>query len=161
LHRPSNDAIAMAIGDQTVTVGIPGKPDAHTKNADGQVRMQLSDTVHSTRNDGQAAYHTVGIELLRPQTGERNLRATVLASQPLNCPAVAADASASKHVDLTQFESDQTRVRTVRVLPHQDIKTGDPAQAELIVALDPASITLASGKGPDELLRAEEFLWFE
>jgi hypothetical protein len=161
LHRHNNDAIAIAIGDQTVTVGIPGKPDVHTRNADGQVRMQLSGYVHSTRNDGQAAYHTVAIELLRPQTGERNLCATVLPGKPQNCPAVAANASSSKHVDLPQFASDQTRVQTVRVLPHQDIKIGDPAQSELIVALDPASITPASGRGPDEQLRPGEFLWFE
>jgi len=42
LHRHNHDAVAIAIGDQTVTVAIPGKPDAHTKNADGQVRMQVS-----------------------------------------------------------------------------------------------------------------------
>jgi hypothetical protein len=161
LHRHNKDAIAIAIGDQTVTVGIPGKADAHTKNADGQVRMQLSGYVHSTRNDGQAAYQTVAIELLHPQTGERNLCATVLPGKPQNCPAAAAQASSAKHIDLPQFASDQTRVQTVRVLPHQDVKIANPAQSELIVALDPATITPASGKGPDEMLRAGEFLWFE
>ncbi len=161
LHRHNHDAIAIAIGDQTVTVGIPGKPDVHTKNADGQVRMQLSGYVHSTRNDGQSAYHTVAIELLQPQTGERNLCAAVLPGKPLNCPAVAAKASASSHIDLPQFESDQTRVQTVRVLPRKNFKIANPTQSELLVALDPASITPASGKGPDELLRAGEFLWFE
>jgi hypothetical protein len=161
LHRHNKDAIAIAIGDQTVTVGVPGKPDVHTKNADGQVRMQLSGYIHSTRNDGQSAYHTVAIELLHPQTGERNLCATVLPGQPQNCPAVAAKGPASKHIDLPQFASDQTRVQTVRVLPHQEIKIVNPAESELIVALDPASITPASGKGPDETLRAGEFLWFE
>jgi len=161
LHRHNNDAIAIAIGDQTVTVGIPGKPDVHTKNADGQVRMQLSGYVHSTRNDGQAAYHTVAIELLRPQTGEHNLCATVLPGKPLNCPGAAAKASSSKRIDLPQFSSNETRVQTVRVPPHQNTNIANPAQSELIVALDPASISPASGRGPDELLRAGEFLWFE
>jgi quercetin dioxygenase-like cupin family protein len=161
LHRHNKDAIAIAIGDQTVTVGIPGKPDVHTKNTDGQVRMQLSGYVHSTRNDGQSAYHTVAIELLHPQTGERNLCATVLPGKPLNCPAVAAKAPSSRRIDLPQFASDQTHVQIVRVIPHQDVKIANPAQSELIVALDPATITPASGKGPDEQLRAGEFLWFE
>jgi hypothetical protein len=161
LHRHNNDAIAIAIGDQTVTVGIPGKPDVHTKNADGQVRMQLSGYVHSTRNDGQAAYHTVAIELLRPQTGEHNLCATVLPGKPMRCVDVEANVSSSKHFDVPQFASDQTRVQSVRVLPRQDIKIGDPAQSELIVALDLASISPASGRGQDEQLRPGEFLWFE
>jgi quercetin dioxygenase-like cupin family protein len=161
LHRHNKDAVAIAIGDQTVTVGIPGKPDVHTKNADGQVRMQLSGYVHSTRNDGQAGYHTVAIELLRPQTGEHNLCAVVLPGKPLNCPAVAAKASSSKRIDVPQFASNETRVQTVRVPPHQNTNIANPAQSELLVALDPASITPASGKGPDELLRAGEFLWFE
>src|SRR6266404_8642641 len=55
LHRHNKDAVAIAIGDQTVTVGIPGKPDVHTKNVDGQVRLQVSGYVHSTRNDGHSA----------------------------------------------------------------------------------------------------------
>src|ERR1700674_1566366 len=36
LHRHNHDAVAIAIGDQTFTVGIPGKPDVHAKNVDGQ-----------------------------------------------------------------------------------------------------------------------------
>jgi len=161
LHRHNKDAVAIAIGDQTVTVGIPGKPDVHTKNIDGQVRMQVSGYVHSTRNDGHSVYHTIAIELLHPQTGEHNLCATVLPSKPLNCPAVAAKTSSSKRIDLPQFASNETRVQSVRIPPHQNTNIANPAQSELLVALDPASITPASGKGPDELLRAGEFLWFE
>src|ERR1700676_4127342 len=66
LHRHNHDAVAIAIGEQTVTVGIPGKPEVHTKNADGQVRMQVSGYIHSTRNDGSSAYPAVAIELLQP-----------------------------------------------------------------------------------------------
>lgn len=34
LHRHDQDTIAIAIGEQLVTVGIRGKPDVHQKNAD-------------------------------------------------------------------------------------------------------------------------------
>jgi hypothetical protein len=161
LHRHVRDGFAIAIGDQTVTIGIPGKPDVHAKNPDGQVRLQPSGYVHSTRVDGQATYHTIAVELLKPQTGEHNLCASVLAGKPLNCPGAEGKASPSKRIDLPQFASNETRVQTVRVLPRQDVKIANPAQSELLVALDPASITPASGSGPDELLRAGEFLWFE
>jgi hypothetical protein len=161
LHRHIHDAVAIAIGDQTVTIGIPGKPDAHTKIVDGQVRMQVSGYVHSTRNDAKSTYHTVAIELLQTQTGERNLCATVLPGKPMNCPEGAPAASASKRTDVPQFSSNETRVQTVRVPAHQNVKIANPAQSELLVALDSASISPASGSGPDETLRAGEFLWFD
>ena len=161
LHRHDHDAVAIAIGEQTVTVGIPGKPDVHAKINDGQLRMQVSGYVHSTRNDGKEGYHTVAIELMQPQTGQRNLCAAVLPGKPLNCPDGPATPSPSKRTDLPQFASDQTRIQTVRVPSHVNIKIGNPAQSELLVALDAASISPASGTGPDELLRAGEFLWFD
>ena len=161
LHRHNHDAVAIAIGDQTVTLGIPGKPEVHTKNADGQVRMQVSGYVHSTRNDGKSTYHTVAIELLQTQTGERNLCATVLPGKPMNCPEGAPAASTSKRTDVPQFSSNETRVQTVRVPAHQNVKIATPGQSELLVALDPASMSPASGSGPDETLRAGEFLWFD
>jgi hypothetical protein len=161
LHRHNHDAVAIAIGDQTVTVGIPGKPDVHAKIADGQVRMQVSGYIHSTHNDGKEGYHTVAIELLQPQTGERNLCATVLPGKPLNCPVGAETVSSSKRTDVPQFASNETRVQTVHVPAHQNVKIANPAQSELLVALDPASISPVSGSGADELLRPGEFLWFD
>ncbi len=72
LHRHVHDGVAIAIGEQTVTIGIPGKPDVHAKIADGQVRLQATGYVHSTHNDSKSAYHTIAVELLQPQTGEHN-----------------------------------------------------------------------------------------
>ena len=161
LHRHVRDGVAIAIGDQTVTIGIPGKPDVHAKNPDGQVRLQPAGYVHSTRVEGQTAYHTIAVELLQPQTAEHNLCAPVLAGKPLNCPDAAANASSSKRIDLPQFASNQTRVQTVRVPPHQNTNIANPAQFELLVALDAASISPASGSGPDEVLRPGECLWFD
>src|SRR6267154_2082692 len=86
LHRHDQDTVAIAIGEQLVTVGIPGKPDVHQKNADAQVRLQRGGYVHSTHIDGDTPYHTVAVELMRPQTNFHNVCAEVLPGQPLNCP---------------------------------------------------------------------------
>jgi hypothetical protein len=161
LHRHVRDGFAIAIGDQTVTIGIPGKPDVHAKITDGQVRLQASGYVHSTHNDNKSAYHTIAIEVLQAQTGEHNLCAPVLAGKPLSCPEGAANRSSSKRIDVPQFASNQTHILTVHVPAHQDVKIANPAQSELVVALDSASISPASGSGPDELLRPGEFLWFD
>lgn len=73
LQRHDQDTVAIAIGDQLVTVGVPGKPDVHSKNLDAQVRLQRSGYVHSTHVDGDTPYHTVAVELLQPQTDFYNI----------------------------------------------------------------------------------------
>jgi quercetin dioxygenase-like cupin family protein len=161
LHRHDNDAVAIAIGDQLVTVGVPGRPDVHSKNPDGQVRMQRSGYVHSTHVDGDAAYFTVAIELLGPQSGGHNLCATVLAGQPLNCAELAGNAGSGAHIDQKLYESDQTLVESVRFLPHRNAPFLTMTEPRLIVALDPVAVSPASGSGPDETLRPGDFLWFE
>jgi hypothetical protein len=157
LHRHDHDAVAIAIGDQTVTVGVPGKPDVHSKNADGQVRMQRSGYVHSTRVDGDAAYFTVAVELLHPQTGARNLCAPVLAGEPLNCQ----DTSANKSTGQPQFESDQVRIEVVRVRPHESLSLGHAPDFLLIVPIDSASISPGSANERDSLLHPGDFVWFD
>jgi len=96
MHRHDRDTIAIAVGEQMVTVGFPDKPEIHQKNPDGQLRLQKVGYVHSTRVDVGTAYHTVAVELLHPQGNPRNLCAPVMADQPLNCPETPAGASSQK-----------------------------------------------------------------
>jgi uncharacterized Zn-binding protein involved in type VI secretion len=136
LHRHDHDTVAIAIGDQEVTVGVPGKPDVHQKNLDGQVRLQPGGYMHSTHVDGAEPYHTVAVELLQPQTGGHNLCATVMAGQPLNCPASSARASSAGYSDTPQFESNQTRISLIHVFPHRSAPITSSRGLRLIVALD-------------------------
>ena len=160
LHRHDQDTIAIAVGDQEVTIGIPGKPDVHQKNADAQVRLQRGGYVHSTRVDGKTPYHTVAVELLHPQTNFHNLCVEVLPSQPLNCPEVASKASAPFNSQ-PLLESKETRARLVRVLPHQSMPlVGFPA-SQLIVALDAASISVGPSKESVEALQPADFVWID
>ncbi len=161
MHRHDHDTIAIALGDQMVTIGFPDEPDVHQKNLDGQLRLQITGYVHSTRVDPGTAYHMVAVELLRPQGNPRNLCAAVMAGQPLNCPQAPPGASSTKYIGQPQFESDQTRVQLVRVFSHQNVNIGHREYYQLIVALDPAAISAASGKGPGKALRPGDFVWFE
>jgi hypothetical protein len=161
VHRHDDDTIAVAIGDQIVTVGVPGKPDVHQKNADGQVRLQRAGYVHSTRVDGGSAYRTVAVELLHPQDNPRNLCAQVIAGLPINCLKASTGTTPDKEAGEPQFESDQTRVQTVRVLPHGRVEIGHSSRPELIVALDPGSLSPASGQRLDQELQPGDFVWFD
>jgi quercetin dioxygenase-like cupin family protein len=159
LHRHDQDTIAIAIGDQEVTVGIPGKPDIHQKNADAQVRLQRGGYVHSTHVDGDKPYRTIAVELLQPQTDFQNLCIEILPGQPLGCPDVSAKAP-SGFTSQPLLASNETRVRLVRVLPHQSMNlTGFPT-SQLIVALD-AAIMGATSEQPEEALQPGDFVWLD
>ena len=164
LHRHDQDTIAIAIGDQLVTVGIPGKTIPPSKNADGQVRLQRGGYMHSTRVDGSTPYHTVAVELLHPQTGFHNVCAEILPGQPLNCPETPSNVS-SAFTSQALLESGETRVRLVRVLPHQSINLEESAAArdasQVIVALDAASISAGPSKGPEKALQPGDFVWID
>jgi hypothetical protein len=172
LHSHDQDTVAIAIGDQLVTVGIPGKPDVHQKNADAQIRLQRSGYIHSTHVDGDTPYHTVAVELMRPQTNFHNVCAEILPGQSLNCQGTPAfDSSfwlapSGPVVYFSQplLESNETHVRLVRVPPHQSIDiTYIPnmqSVSRLIVALDPVLVTSNSSKKPAETLQPGEFKWF-
>jgi len=160
LHRHDQDTVAIAIGDQLVTVGIPGKPDVHSKNVDAQVRLQRSGYMHSTRVDGDTPYHTVAVELLQPQTNFHNVCGEVLVGQPLNCPASAKKESAA-FASETLLQSAETEVRLVRVHPHQAVTAAEFPFAAVIVALDPGIIPSGSPKRKDRSLQPGEFVWLE
>jgi len=158
LHSHDQDTVAIAIGDQLVTVGVPGKPDVHQKNADAQVRLQRSGYMHSTHVDGDTPYHTVAVELMRPQTNFHNVCAEVLPGQPLNCPVIDPKLPAASGSQ-PLLESNETRASLIRVLPHKSIKVGDSGP-EVIVALDAATVSGPS-KDPAKSLKAGDFVWLD
>jgi hypothetical protein len=160
LHRHDQDTVAIAIGDQLVTVGIPGKPDVHQKNADAQVRLQRGGYVHSTHVDGDMPYHTIAVELMRSQTNFHNVCAVVLPGQPLNCAASGKKDSEAFSTE-TLLESGETEVQLVRVHPHKTMGPDEFPFAAVIVALDPAKIPSGSAKRKDETLEAGQFIWLE
>lgn len=158
LHRHDQDTVAIAIGDQLVTVGIPGKPDVHQKNVDAQVRLQRGGYVHSTHVDGDMPYHTVAVELLHPQTNFHNVCAVILPGQPLNCPDKPPKAS-SAYTSQPLLESSETSVRLASVPPGENVIIGD-LKDMLIVALDSATLSSSLKKGNDQTLHPGDFVWF-
>ena len=159
LHRHDFDAISVMISSAQVTVITPGKPDEHRKLVDGQVRLQALGYVHSTSIDGESTYRNVTVELLQPQQGAHNLCSAVMASGPLNCPATQASPPNETHISQPLFETNQTLVTLIRVLPHERVTIGDPHHSELVVALDSDVMANEEGKGVGKSLRSGDFVW--
>lgn len=161
LHRHEFDAVSIMLGNSEVTVRAPGKPDVQQTLSEGQIRLQPRGYVHSTTIEGNTAYHNVTIELLLPQQGARNLCAPVIASQPLNCPLDQEASPSATHSELPQFETDQTRVSLIRVLPHQSVTLGEPGRPQLIVLLDALSVVPQEKNHPANQLHPGDFIWFD
>jgi hypothetical protein len=156
LHKHEFDALGIMLNDAEITVSAPGKPDSHQKVVGGQLRLQQAGYVHSTIIDGNSAYRNVTVELLIPQQERRNICASVISAQPLNCPSAQADGAAISQQ--LQFETDQTKVGLIRLKPRQSFTLDASAQNRLVVTLDEAAV-VSGANNPSKALHSGDILW--
>ena len=159
LHRHEFDAISIMMSNSEVVVRAPGKPDARQKLSEGQVRLQSSGYVHSTSIEGDTLSRNVTVELLFRQQGGHNLCVKVIATQGLNCASEQASPPSSTHTEQPQYQTDQTTVTLIGVLPHQNVSLGNTGGSELIVSLDDALVATAGETGPAKPMRPGDFKW--
>ena len=159
MHRHDHDDVAVILGEGVTVSTTPGKADVLTNYKGGEVVFARSGRVHAVRNIGQTAYRMVSIDLLKPQTGARNLCGTQIPDSPASCPAPPAVDPNAPRSDVPQFETDQLRVTLATVRPHQTASFGDADRDELIVPMDDAVTGPPSGKGADLPLASGNPLW--
>jgi quercetin dioxygenase-like cupin family protein len=160
LHRHEYDAISIMLSNSEVIVRALGKPDVRQKLSEGQLRLQSRGYVHSTSIEGDTTYRNVTVELLLLQQGAQNLCAAVIATERLNCPPAESPPPGMTHIEQAQFQTQQTTVTLVRLMPHQTMHVGDPSRSVLVVALDDA-LSTGSGEDPQSSLRPGDFVWLE
>jgi quercetin dioxygenase-like cupin family protein len=156
LHKHDVDSVGVMLGDAVITVRAPGKPDSHLKVVGGQLRLQRFGYIHSTFIDGDTAYRNVTVELLLPQQERRNICATVISGQPLNCPSALSDSAAFS--EQPQFETDQTKINLIRLKPQQGVTLDTSAQSQLLVVLDD-TVTVTGVNNPPKALRTGDIFW--
>jgi hypothetical protein len=155
LHRHDTDAISLSLSESLVTVHFPGKPDVQQKLTNGQIRLQARGFVHSTSVQGDTPFRNDTVELLMPQTGERNGCAQVMANEPMHCEGVPDGG-----LGLAQFETDQTFVGLLRVKPHEQAVIGGRTGPTLIVSVDPGA-THSAEPGRAASLRSGDLVWLD
>lgn len=158
LHKHEVDAISIVMSDSELTVRAPGKPDSQQKVVNGQLRLQSAGYVHSTSIDGDVPYRNVTVELLAPQQSPHNLCATVMAGQPINCPESWAQRDAHGGSEQAQFQTDQTKITLIRILPLQSATVESEDLSQLIVVLNDVDIQRTKNN-PGKILRTGDFLW--
>jgi len=159
MHRHDHDDIAVILADATTVSTSPGQADLLRISKPGEVRFAPGPRTHSLRNIGPGPYRLITIELLRKQSGAHNLCGKQITNSPQNCQSAAeVDANAPRN-DVPQFESDQTRVTSSRLRANRQAAFGEADRDELIVLGGAATISAASGKGPDQSLAPGEVVW--
>jgi len=157
MHRRDYDEIVVVIGDATTVSTTPGQPDILRMSKNGQISFERGGG-HLVRNIGQTEYRGVSINLLRTQTGARNLCGKQIPDMKPDCTTASEDEKAPR-ADLPQFETDQMRVTLTAIRPHQDARLGQADRDELIVTIDGAAIAAKTGKGPDQALAPGGTIW--
>ena len=158
LHKHDVDAISIVMGDSEITVRAPGKPDSQQKVVNGQLRLQSAGYVHSTSIDGATSYRNVTVELLAPQQSPRNLCTAVIPGQPMNCPESSAQHYVHGRSEQPQFQTDQTRVTLIRILPLQSATLDTQGLSQLIVVLNDVGIP-GKQNNSGKILHTGDFLW--
>jgi len=158
LHKHDVDAISIAMSNSEITVRVPGKTDSQQKVVNGQLRLQSAGYVHSTSIDGDIPYRNVTVELLAPQQSPHNLCATVMAGQPINCPESWARRDAHGYSEQAQFQSDQTKITVIRILPLQSATVDTEDLSQLIVVLNDVEMQRTKSNS-GTILRTGDFLW--
>ena len=160
MHRHDHDDVAVVLGEAVTVNTSPGKPDLLQNYKGGEVNFARSPRVHSVRNIGQTDYRIVSIDLLRAQTGARNLcGAQVTTTEKRDCPASAEAAANAPRSDSPQFETDQIRVTLTEIRPHQTATFGEKDVDDLIVPVEDAAVPSGKAKGPDEPLASGTPVW--
>jgi len=158
MHRHDTDDVAVLLGAATTVSTAPGQADVLTMTKPGEVVFARSGRVHSVRNIGQTAYLMVAIDLLKPQTGARNLCGAQVRDTKPDCPSSASPDSNARS-DVPQFETDQIRVTLARVPPRQEASFGETSRDNLIVLVDDGAISFSVGHSGDQILARGSPVW--
>jgi hypothetical protein len=163
LHQHDVPYLYVSLGPADVINAVQGKPEAHLTMADGQIGYSRGGFAHIARNESDAPFNNVTIELLHPQGEPQNLCAQVVPGPlELHCDKMSADHRGGSSTE-PQFKTGETSVDLVRYDPNAPGTTSSvtitPRLGILLVMLSGSGVqTLVKGK-PAETLAVGDVLW--
>jgi hypothetical protein len=163
LHQHDVPYAYVALGAADVINAVQGKPEVRLVIADGQVGYSPGNFAHIARNQSDAPFNNVTIELLKPQGEPQNLCAQVVPGPlELHCDKISADHRGGSSTE-PQFKTGETSVDLVRYDPNSPGVTSSvtvtPRLGILLVMLSGSGVqTLVKGK-PEETLAVGDVLW--
>jgi hypothetical protein len=133
LHQHDNDYFWVALGDAKIANAVRGKPEVSLAAADGSLHFARGGFAHVARNESDAPFRNVTVELLRPQTKPRNLCAQAVADEPASCPP---EGMRGDRAIVPELETDQSRVGLLRLEPGERYTVNASKAPPVLIALD-------------------------
>jgi hypothetical protein len=154
LHQHDVPYLYVSLGPADVINAVQGKPEARLVMADGQLGYSPGHFAHIARNESDAPFNNVTIELLKPQGEPHNLCQKVVPGELGQC--FKEDTGPLGYASEPLFETQEFRAELITLQPGakflQKIPTGC-----LYVALDSAELQDAPGKPAVKLEPGDRF----
>jgi hypothetical protein len=146
LHRHDSDYVWVALGDSRLIDTVPGQPGKPIQAADASIHFSRGAFAHTARNENDRPFRDVMVDLLQRQSGPRNVCGEVLAGEYLHCREPGAQwLGANLQV---QFETDQTHIGILRIVPDATLALPPADIPPLLIALEGTeaeAVTRANG----------------
>jgi hypothetical protein len=163
LHRHDQDYVYIVFGDADITNAVEGKPELKAHLPDTAVNYAHGPFAHVARNDGDATFRNITVQLLPPQGELKTYYPSVTAAlaavtkEPKNKINVRNASGATEAVIL---ETNATRALAVNVKPGGGWIAPNPQDTYLAVWIDRWRERLKAGNPNAEIFPIQMETWF-
>jgi hypothetical protein len=158
LHQHDVPYLYVSLGPADVINAVQGKPEAHLVMADGQLGYSAGHFAHIARNESNAPFNNVTIELLKPQGEPQNLCAQVVPGFVAPCDKAIAFKGRGYAV-VPQFETADTKVSLIQLDPGAEHLGMSVETCSLLVALGKSEVRIETNSKPSAILKEGEVSW--
>jgi hypothetical protein len=143
LHEHAVDYFWIALGESEVVNARVGAPEATIYSRDHAVRYTVGRFAHVARNPGAQPFRNITVELLKAQTGVRNLCEEAVAGVELLCPG-AVLLRDKAILERPAFETDQLRVSLLTLQPGARAELAGAPRKLWYIALSASQVPLVA-----------------
>jgi len=172
LHQHDVPYLYVALGPADVINAVQGKPEAHLVMADGQLGYSPGHFAHIARNESDALFNNVTVELLHPQGDAHNFCEKVVEGPLKDCKSsgsskVPADSPLRAFVQATGpkqlFETEEIFVssHSAPAPIEQHYSESSPQAARLLVVEDNSELRVDLAGESSKSLHSGEVFWLE
>ncbi len=158
LHQHDVPYLYISLGPANVINAVQGKPEAHLVMSDGQVGYSRGGFAHIARNESDAPFNNVTIELLKPQGEPHNVCEKVVDGPFNDCGS--RDSRSSFQIKQL-FNTDQIQTESFWFAPGVNYSEPASEPGDLLVAYENTELRVDVPGKPSKSLRGGEVLWID
>jgi hypothetical protein len=137
LHEHDPDYFWIALGASEVVNARLGAPDATIKSEDLSIHYTPGHFAHVARNPGETPFDNITVELLQPQTNQRDACLAVIGSGGMTCWGGRPRAGVTERL---AFQTDQLFVGLATIPPGAVMQATAESARVWLIALDTTDV---------------------